>query len=234
MGNEDNILNEITDSYCDYSMITEYIIPVDKTIVGDCVFSRCTDLERLYVPWYVKEIPASNFFERKSDRHFIRHYQFALQICGEKDTAAEWCAKEAGVRFFETDKWIQGNTLKAYFGRRKAVEISEGIETIWGRAFQYAPHIESVKIANSVKYINSESFMGCNLEKVNIPKGVRSLGSRVFKDCKNLQCIVFENGDTGLDNDCFVNCANTLIIKAPSGGYVEKYAQNYKVQFESI
>ena len=63
MENEDKILDKITDSYyTDYTMITEYIIPVGKTIIGNSVFSHCIDLERLYIPWYVKNIPVSNFF----------------------------------------------------------------------------------------------------------------------------------------------------------------------------
>lgn len=235
MENEDKILDKITDSYyTDYTMITEYIIPVGKTIIGNSVFSHCIDLERLYIPWYVKKIPVSNFFEKKPNKHFGHHYQVTLQICGEKGTAAEQCAKDAGVRFFETDKWVQGNMLKAYFGRQENVKIPEGIEIIRYKAFQYAPQVVSVEIPNTVKYIESEAFMGCELKEVRIPFGVIGFGSRVFKNCKNLQCVVFENGDTKLGDDCFLGCSDTLVVKAPSGGYVEKYAQKYQVKFESI
>ena len=40
MENEDKILDKITDSYyTDYTMITEYIIPVGKTIIGNSAFA---------------------------------------------------------------------------------------------------------------------------------------------------------------------------------------------------
>lgn len=236
MENEDKILDKITDPYyTDYTMITEYIIPVGKTIIGSNVFSHCCDLEKLYIPWYVEKIPESNFRD-KGKGPFWHYYQTNLIICGEKSTAAEWCAKEAGVRFFETAMWIQDNRLEAYFGRSESAIIPEGkgIDTIRHNAFQYAPQVVSVEIPNTVKHIGSEAFRGCELKEVCIPFGVIGLGSRVFKNCKNLQCVVFENGDTKLDNDCFLGCSDTLVIKAPSGGYVEKYAQKYQVKFESI
>jgi hypothetical protein len=46
--------------------------------------------------------------------------------------------------------------------------------------------------------------------------------------------VFFENGETKLDNCCFYGCNELLIIKAPSGGYVEEYAKKYNLKFEGI
>lgn len=234
MKKEDNILNEISDPYTtDCTFITEYIIPPGKTVVGSNVFSRCQDLERLYIPGYVQEIQEDNFVDKKRGP-FVHHHQTNLIIYGERGTTAENLAKKAHIRFHETTMWIQDSKLKAYFGQSESVVIPEGIETIRYKAFQYAPHVVSIEIPKTVKYIDSEAFMGCELKEMHIPSGVKALGSRVFKDCKNLQYVVFENGNTGLDNDCFLGCSDILVVKAPSGGYIEEYTQKYRVKFECI
>ena len=214
---------------------TEYIIPYGQTEVSEDEFSHCHDLEKLYVPAYVTNIPESNFVERLNRICLrIHHYQLGLAIYGEKGTYAESCARNAGVRFIEADRWIEGNQLRAYFGRSEEVKIAEVINTIVNGAFRYAPHVKSIEMSDSLKYIESEAFMGCDLEEVKIPVGVKALGSRVFKDCANLKCVVFENGQTKLDNDCFLGCSDELVINAPCGGYVEEYANKYGIKFKSI
>lgn len=215
---------------------TEYIIPYGQTVVGKGEFTDCHDLEKLYVPAYVTQIDESNFVERKPGKALwkVERYQPYLVIYGEEGTEAEECARRAGVRFIKADRLVKGNCLCAYFGSKEKVEISEGVDTIGYETFKYAPQVVSVEIPNTVKYIESEAFMGCELKEVRIPFGVQGIGSGVFKNCKNLQCVVFENGDTKLDNDCFSGCSDTLVVKAPAGGYVEKYAQQYQVKFESF
>lgn len=213
---------------------TEYIIPYGQTEVNEDEFSHCRDLEKLYVPSYVAKIDEKNFIERNPKKIFVHHYQLCLAICGEKGTYAESCARSVGVRFIEADRWIKGNLLRAYFGMSKNIVIKDGIDTIGYKSFQYAPHVENIKMPNSLKYIESEAFMGCDLEEVKIPVGVKALGSRVFKDCANLKCVVFENGQTKLVNDCFLGCSDELVINAPCGGYVEEYANKYGIKFKSI
>lgn len=83
-------------------------------------------------------------------------------------------------------------------------------------------------------YVCCEAFIDCTVEKILVKKEVQSMGSKVFKNCKNLTEVVFENGETVIDNDCFVGCQENLVIKAPAGGYVEDYAKKYNIKFEAI
>lgn len=83
-------------------------------------------------------------------------------------------------------------------------------------------------------YVASNAFMDCKVEKVIVKDIVKSMGGRVFKNCKNLREVIFENGETGLDNNCFEGCSDTLVIKAPAGGCVEEYTKQYNLKFERI
>lgn len=209
---------------------TDYIIPFGQTEIGEKEFSRCSDLERLYIPYYVTKIPDSNFFDNTG----VYNKALSFMICGEKGSFAENYANEADILFEESTMWIKGNHLKAYFGKNENVSIPAGIETIRFQAFQYAPHISIVDFPNSVKYIESEAFARCAITQIEIPKSVIAFGSRVFMNCKKLQSIVFKNADTILDNDCFIGCHKDLIIKANVGGNVEKYAKENGLRFKAI
>ena len=218
------MLNEFT---------TEYIIPFGQTKIGEKEFSHCTDLVCLYIPYYVEEIPDSNFFDRSGV--FKRSLQNpGFTIYGEKGTFAETYANKAGILFEEATMWIQNNTLKAYFGKSDRVVIPNEIERIGYRAFQYAPCTFDVVIHNNVNGIASEAFTGCAIKEIIIPKSVTGMGSRVFMNCKELMSVTFENVNTVLDIDCFTGIHNNLVIKAPSGGTVEEYARKHNIEFETI
>ena len=82
--------------------------------------------------------------------------------------------------------------------------------------------------------IASNAFMDCQVGKVVVKDSVKSMGSCVFKNCRNLREVIFENGGTKIDNSCFEGCSGELIIKAPSGGYVEEYSKKYNIRFEAL
>ena len=212
---------------------TEYIIPYGQTKICKNEFSSSKELLHLYIPYYVEEIPDSNFFDRSGV--FKRSLQApGFTIHGEKGTAAEIYANEAGVLFEESTMWVRGNHLMAYFGKEGEVFIPAEIEIIRYGAFQYAPHVFFVDISNNITGIESEAFANCAIKEIVLPKNVTRIGSRVFMNCTELVSVTFENADTVLDNECFKGCHNDLIIKASSGGTVEEYARKYNIKFEAI
>lgn len=94
--------------------------------------------------------------------------------------------------------------------------------------------MSSIKEIDIKCYAKSEAFLNCNIKKIIVKDNVKTLGSYVFKNCKNLTEVIFENGETGLDNCCFEGCSDSLVIKAPAGGFVENYAKEYNIKFEAI
>ena len=83
-------------------------------------------------------------------------------------------------------------------------------------------------------YVSSKAFIECKLEKIIVSNNVKGMGSEVFMNCRNLKEITFNNAETRLDNNCFLGCSDALVIKAPVGGYIEEYAKQYNIIFESI
>ena len=94
--------------------------------------------------------------------------------------------------------------------------------------------MSSIKEIDIKCHAASRAFLNCNIKKIIVKDNVKTLGSYVFKNCKNLTEVIFENGETSLDNCCFEGCSDSLVIKAPAGGYVEEYAKKYNLKFEGI
>lgn len=210
------------------------IISYEVNEIGEYAFKDCKEIQELYIPWYVKKIPETNFVDRSGVfKKMLQSPNFT--IYGEKDTEAERVAKQAGVSFIETDIWKNDNKLYAYFGRSEKFVMPEGIGVVYGEIFSCAPHVVEVVLPSTLVVIFSRAFYNCKkIQKIIIPKNVNSLGSEVFKNCKSLTEVIFENGETKLDNCCFKGCPEMLVIEAPAGGYVEEYAKKYNIKFEAI
>ena len=218
---------------CNITNEVAHIVSKRIKRIGEYAFSFCHDLERLYLPWYVEEVPETNFVDRsKVFRRMLQGPNFT--IFGEKGTEAERVANETGVNFKECKEIIRGDKYCYYLGKADSVVIPSGIKQIWYNAFQNAPHVKEVVIPNGVEYICGHAFSCTAIEKIVIPASVKAFDGSVFKNCKNLTKVVFENGNTVLDIDCFVGCSNELVIKAPTGGKIEEYAKRYNIKFEAL
>ena len=217
-----NITNEIA-----------HIVSKQIKKIGPNAFSNCNQLERLYIPWYVEEVPETNFVDRSMVfRKMLQGPTFT--IFGEKGTEAERVANQACVNFQECTEIIRGDKYCYYLGKADSVVIPKGIKKIWYNAFCNTPHVKNVVLPDGVEYLYGHSFSATAIEKIVIPASVKAFDGSVFKNCKKLTEVVFENGNTKLDNDCFVGCSNGLVIKAPAGGFVEEYAKQYNLRFEVI
>ncbi len=87
---------------------------------------------------------------------------------------------------------IFNDELLDYTGKSKHVQIPDGVKEISFRTF-YGSNICSVKIPQSVAFIDVQAFLCCNnLKYVVIPKSVTGMEYAVFEDCNNLKDIFFE------------------------------------------
>lgn len=53
----------------------------------------------------------------------------------------------------------------------------------------------SFVVPDGVKYIDGESFSGCNLKRITIPAGVTSIGASAFSKCKIAEVINYSSLD---------------------------------------
>lgn len=106
---------------------------------------------------------------------------------------------------------IFNNELIDYTGKSKHVQIPNGVTAISFRTF-YGSDICSVKIPQSVEFIDVQAFLCCNnLKYVVIPKSVKGMEYAVFEDCINLKDIFLETEkDNVLGFDWDYGCKASL------------------------
>lgn len=222
----------LTDPNVNYSQ--SYVVEYGISRISNNAFSKCKNIEKLYIPWYVEDIPESNFIDRSQGPFRVMLQESGFTIYGEKGTAAENVAIRSGVRFKECTEIIDDNKFVKYLGSNCSVQISENVTSICYGAFSNTPYVNEIALPKSINYIDSRSFAKTSINRVIIPSSVKALGSEVFCDCIRLTEVVFENENTIIDNDCFKGCQDCLIIKSIPGGNVEAYAKQYNLKFEAI
>ena len=100
--------------------------------------------------------------------------------------------------------------------------IIEGIQyavtSVADRAFYGCKELESVEFPDSVESIGGFVFSDCeNLRKVKLPAGLTKVNSCTFKGCKSLEQIEIPNSVTMIGDWAFLNCEKLRTIELPSG-----------------
>lgn len=75
----------------------------------------------------------------------------------------------------------------------------------------------TVLITENIEQIDEEDlFYGQDkIRKVILPSGMHYLGTRAFKNCKNLEEVYIGEGLEEICNECFYGCGNLKIVKVP-------------------
>ena len=93
----------------------------------------------------------------------------------------------------EFDRLI--GTICKYKGNKLKIEIPEGITCIGSYAFRRRK-VKSIRIPQSLRYIESHAFEDCvNLKEIIIPKNVELIDDFAFWGCTKLEKVIFENPD---------------------------------------
>lgn len=121
-------------------------------------------------------------------------------ICGEK--------KET----FQLGNWEY--ILWEDTGTVEVTAFLEDGETVPFRDLPEGYH--SLQIAEGITAVPEDAFSGCeNLQRVTIPKTVRSIGARAFGQCKNLSQVDLSEGLTYIGDNAFLQCKSLTEIQIP-------------------
>ena len=100
---------------------------------------------------------------------------------------------------------------------RDSIIVAEGIAAIDSYAFSYC-NVQYVELPLSLQTIGNYAFSYCNaLQSVVIPDGVTELGANLFRESINLRSVVFGCNIKKMGNYSFIGCASidTITILAP-------------------
>ena len=112
--------------------------------------------------------------------------------------------------------------------------LGKGITSIGASAFENCTSLEIIELEEGITSINGYAFYGCtSLKELELPKSLKSIGENAFEGCTSLQKVTAYPKLTSLKNTSFRKCS-ALTIRGYEGSYIQEYATEKKIPFESM
>ena len=168
--------------------ITDLVIPMGVTTIGDYAFLSCIGLTSISIPSSVTAIGRDVF---------------------------TGCIGLTSITIPSNVTAIGSSAFSGCIGLTN-VTLPNSLTSIEGRLFSGCTGLTSVTIPNSVTSIESYAFQNCtSLTNITIPNSVTSIGSYAFGDCTSLIDITIPNSVTSIEKDVFVG--TPLYDNQPNG-----------------
>lgn len=112
--------------------------------------------------------------------------------------------------------------------------LGKGITSIGASAFENCTSLEIIELEEGITSINGYAFYGCtSLKELELSKSLKSIGENAFEGCTSLQKVTAYPKLTSLKNTSFRKCS-ALTIRGYEGSYIQEYATEKKIPFESM
>jgi hypothetical protein len=182
------IVTRIGDFAFDGSGLTDVILPVGVTNIGQAAFGNTPSLTNITIPNSVTSIGEAAFSGS------------GLASMILPDSIAE----------IETNIFENCTNLTS-------VTVPGSVTNICDHAFSSCSGLTNITIPGSVTSIGTATFSFCSsLTNVTIPGSVTSIGYGAFSGCSGLTNVTISSGVTSIGFDAFVDCSSLTRVNIPS------------------
>lgn len=186
------------------SNLTEIQLPEGLTSISNGTFNKCTGLTKANIPDSVTIINNYAFSEctALTDLYF---YGNDMPEIGEYMVFYNCNPTIHCTRGSAIDTWAKDNNFKREY-------------------FIVLPDT-SLTLPASLKTIESEAFIGTNVEMVVIPDGCTTIGSKAFAGCTDLTLVYIPDSVASIATDAFSGSSNVMFV-CESENYAAGFADN--------
>lgn len=204
-------------------------LPELKTIPFRC-FRYCTELAEIEWSNRIRQINTEAFHGCTS----LNYLSLPDSITEIGDGAFEGCRNLERIEIPSTLEKIGKGAFQRCYTLSQIV-LPQSLHKISRTAFKYCAELSEIILPDSIEKIEYEAFASCEkLRSIRIPKSVSSIEGRAFADCSRLANVIIENGEVYADDCAFVCCDDRLMIHAPEGSPMQRYAKNHGLAFSPL
>jgi len=92
------------------------------------------------------------------------------------------------------------------------------LNTLTDDAFNGCTNLASIRLPKALKHIGARSFKDCaTLRQINLPTGIQSLGADAFNGCMMMNAIEIPSAITAIEDGTFKGCAQITSVELPIG-----------------
>lgn len=201
------------EAFVNLTCLKEIIIPNSVTDIGNKAFEGCSCLSYIYIPYGVINIGEKCFdgCNSLSDIFIPSTVQYIGN--GAFDGTVWLKEKKPGILYINDIAYVfKGDRL----GINK-IYIKDGTKYITGALFKDWEDLENVNIPNSIISIGEGAFDGCrNLKNIILPDGIETISDYAFQGCKQLKTLLIPNSVKYIGNNAFAECSNLESITFPN------------------
>lgn len=210
--------NISTNVFAGCSGIEEIILPRGVLTIGAGAFNNCSGVQRLWLTNSIQSIGANAFNGMKS----LKKVYFSGTIL-EWETGIQWADKgyQMGVAITTNEEIASGSCGEALTWSLNAA----GDLTVSGTGdmtdfaatgapwAEYRDQVKLVIVGRGVTSIGSSAFQDCkNLETVSLPGSLTALGKAAFLRCGKLTNITLPASLKSVGEDCFTDCEKLVLL----------------------
>ena len=200
----------------------EFTLPSDIVEIAPNAFEGQTNLERIVIPASVQSV---------GKRAFANCFNLKEVVFAEGCTPTIGVAAFSGCYSLETVKMptnLRANSKGLFVVNEQLFDGCRSLKNVTlpqnttnigvdgggtGRAYTFRNclSLKNITLPSALKIMGANVFEGAGLESIVIPASVTSIGgSNVFKNCKDLKTITFENAATitSLGGSTFEGCSS--------------------------
>lgn len=101
-------------------------------------------------------------------------------------------------------------------------------------AFASCEDLVSIKFPANLKIVEKNAFNSClSLKEVKLPDGVTHLATGAFYNCKLLKSVYVPESVKMIEDDCFDDSDDELVIHCAAGSYAEQYAKEHGIHTDT-
>ena len=210
--------NISTNVFAGCSGIEEIILPRGVLTISDGAFNNCSGVQRLWLTNSIQSIGANAFAGMKN----LKKVYFSGTI-SEWETGIQWADKgyQMGVAITTNEEIASGSCGEALTWSLNAA----GDLTVSGTGdmtdfaatgapwAEYRDQVKLVIVGRGVTSIGSSAFQDCkNLETVSLPGSLTALGKAAFLRCGKLTNITLPASLESVGEDCFTGCEKLELL----------------------